>query len=217
MKIIEPSVKILSTEDPIEMLRRVERCARICYKSEEKITTNSYDKFLRGVIRRGHLSVIEHGVLTVLVICDRGVSHEIVRHRIGSYSQESTRYVNYEDGMEFIKPSFWNDNTVNMEIWKAAMLEDEKRYQALIGLFATPEQARCILPNSLKTEIAITYNLREWRHFLELRGSRAAHPQIREVAIMILEEFHKSVPVIFDDLIVVEDKIMGKTIKLGGE
>ena len=213
MKIIQPSVKILTSEDPIEMLKRVERCARICYKSEVKTTSDSYIKFLQGVIKRGHLSVIEHGVITVQVICDRGVSHEIVRHRIGSYSQESTRYVNYKDEMEFIEPFFWKDDKPKMEIWKTAMAEDEKRYQALIGLFATPEQARSILPNSLKTEIAITYNLREWRHFLLLRGSKAAHPQIREIAIMILEELQKWIPVVFSDLAIIDNG----TIRIGGE
>lgn len=200
MKIVQPSVKILTTEDPIDILKRVERCARLCYKSEGKITSDSYEKFLKGVIKRGHLSVIEHGVITMLVVCDRGVSHEIVRHRIGSYSQESTRYVNYKDEMEFIEPCFWKDNNMKMEIWKASMSDAEKRYQALIGLFATPEQARSTLPNSLKTEIAITYNLREWLHFLDLRCSKASHPQMREVALLILRELYGFMPVIFGDL-----------------
>ena len=201
MKIIQPSVKILTTEDPVVALKRVERCARVCYKSEDKITSNSYDKFLEGVIRRGHLSVVEHVIITVLVICDRGVSHEIVRHRIGSYSQESTRYVNYKDEMEFIEPFFWKNDIAKMEIWKTAMAEAEKRYQALIGLLCTPEQARSILPNSLKTEIVITYNLREWLHFLDLRCSKKAHPQIREIAFMILREFYSYMPVIFGNLV----------------
>jgi len=201
MKIIQPSVKILTTEDPIVMLKRVEGCARLCYKSEDRITSISYIKFLEGVIKRGHLSVIEHGVITVLVVCDRGVSHEIVRHRIGSYSQESTRYVNYKDEMEFIEPCFWKEDVAKMEIWKRAMAEAEKRYQALMGLFATPEQARSILPNSLKTEIAITYNLREWLHFLDLRCSKAAHPQIREVAFLILKALYDYMPIIFGGLV----------------
>jgi thymidylate synthase (FAD) len=203
MKIVQPSAKILTTEDPIDILKRVERCARLCYKSEGKITSDSYEKFLKGVIKRGHLSVIEHGVITMLVVCDRGVSHEIVRHRIGSYSQESTRYVNYKDEMEFIEPCFWAEGPISiakLEIWKAAMSDAEKRYQALIGLFATPEQARSILPNSLKTEIAITYNLREWLHFLDLRCSKASHPQMRQVALLILEKLYEFMPVIFGDL-----------------
>ena len=202
MKIIQASAEImyLNAKDGIEICKKLEQIGRICYKSEKYITKDSYIKFIQKLIKNNHLSIIEHHSITIKVICDRAISHEIVRHRIGSYSMESTRYVNYKDEMEFIEPCFWKEDKSKMEIWKVAMAEAEKRYQALIGLFATPEQARSILPHSLKTEIIITYNLREWLHFLDLRCSKFAHPQIREIALLILWEMKKQIPVIFDDL-----------------
>ena len=209
MKIIQPKVELLLTEDPIELLRKIERCGRICYRSEEKITSDSYKGFLRGLIKRGHLSVIEHGSVTAIVTCDRGVSHEIVRHRIGSYSQESTRYVNYKEGIEVVVPCFWNCGHPHTypEPWYRAMLECEKAYKELMESGSTAEEARTVLPNSLRTEIAMTYNLREWRHFIELRGSKGAHPQIREISILVLKELQGSFPVVFEDFKIEEDLI----------
>ena len=204
MQIIKPRVHLRLETDAITILKNIEYCGRLCYKSEHKITKDSYKTFIENIIKRNHLSVIEHGKCTAIVVCDRGVSHEIVRHRIGSYSQESTRYVNYQDGIEFVEPIFWRNDIAKMEIWKQAMLECEERYKALIGLLCKPEEARAILPNSLKTEIAITYNFREWRHFLSIRGASSAHIQIREVAILLLQEFHKYMPVMFDDFIIDE-------------
>lgn len=212
MKIINPSVEFMEPVNGAEILRKIERIGRVCYKSEDKITEDSAEKFVRGIIKSGHESVIEHQSISVKVICDRGVSHEIVRHRIASYSQESTRYCNYT-GEKFgwgitvvdIGTGFKYDmeNETDRKkwcIWLDAMFDAEYHYEKLIAAGAKPEEARSVLPNSTKTEIVMTMNLREWRHFLRLRGGKAAHPQIREVADMILEMFHKEIPVVFDDI-----------------
>lgn len=205
MEIVKPAVELLITENPVSILKRIEACGRVCYKSEGNITPDSYINFLKGIIKREHLAVLEHGSLTILVKCDRGVSHEIVRHRIGSYCQESQRYVRYITGIEVIKPHF-EDKALSVK-WDSAIKFAEETYKELIARGIKPEIARSVLPNATKTEIAITYNFREWRHFLELRGSKAAHPQMREIAIMILEEFHKQIPVIFEDFVVKEGLI----------
>lgn len=195
------------------MLSKLEKIGRVCYKSEEKIAEGSAEKFLRGIIKRGHESVIEHESITVRITCDRGVTHEIVRHRIASYSQESTRYCNYTNdkfGSQIscidIATGFSYDlNDENdrkkYEIWTKAMEAAEKYYFELVEAGAKPEEARSILPNSLKTEIVMTMNLREWRHFIKLRTSKRAHPQIQEVANMILKEFARRFPIFFVDLV----------------
>ncbi len=205
MNIIEPSFIIESHVDGDYILKQIEQAGRTAYKSEDKITDDSASKFISSIINRGHLSVIEHQSITVRVICDRGVTHEIVRHRIASYTQESTRYCNYTKGkfgnqITVIKPCFWNENDEKYRIWKQTIEGIEKAYNELISLGATPQEARSVLPNSLKTEIVVTMNLREWRHFFELRTASGAHPQMREIAIPMLNEFKKKVPVIFDDL-----------------
>lgn len=201
MKIIQPSVEILTPLDGDYILKFLERIGRVCYKSEDKITDDSAEKFVRALIKSGHESVIEHFNITVKVICNRGISHEIVRHRIGAYSQESTRYVNYKDGIEVILPNYLimpNDKVY--EVWLNAMADAERHYKKMIALGARPEIARDVLPNALKTEVVITYNLRQWRHFFKQRLSRAAHPQIRQIAGMILKEFKANIPVIFEDI-----------------
>lgn len=205
MKIISPSFFI---EDEIyadKIMKTIEKAGRTCYKSEDKISDSSAEKFILNILKRGHESVIEHEKITVRIICDRGVTHEIVRHRIASYSQESTRYCNYSNDkfgneLTFIKPCFWNDEDINMKIWKESMSFIEKKYFEMINSGAKPEQARSILPNSLKSEIVVTMNLREWRHFFKLRNSPSAHPQMREVAGMILKAFKEILPVIFFDI-----------------
>jgi len=206
MKIIEPTFIIESLINGNEILKQIEKAGRTAYKSEGYITNDSAEKFVRMIIGRGHLSVIEHYSVTVRIICDRGVSHEIVRHRLASYTQESTRYCNYAKGkfgneITVIKPCFWNKNDEKYSTWKQAIEQIEHAYNKLIELGASPQEARSILPNSLKTEIVITMNLREWLHFFTLRTSEAAHPQMREIAIPLLKEFQKSIPVIFDEII----------------
>ena len=205
MRIIEPSVEIMDKLDGKEMIRKIELAGRVCYKSEGRITEGSAEKFIKALIKRGHESVLEHEKITVRFICDRGVTHEMVRHRIASYSQESSRYCNYspdgnQAGVTFIKPCFWTEDQPEYKRWLEAMESCEKAYNDLIAMGAKPEQARDVLPNSLKTEIVMTANLREWRHFLKLRTAPAAHPQIREVAGMLLAMLHKEVPVVFDDI-----------------
>ena len=213
MNIIPPSHTFLSPADGAALLRRLERIGRVCYKSEGKITETSYDPFLRSLLRRGHESVIEHASVSVLIVCDRGVSHEIVRHRIASYSQESTRYCNYvkeKFGSQItcidLSTGFHYDLNNEMdrrkyEVWQEAMENAERSYFQLIQLGATPQEARSVLPNSLKTELVATMNLREWRHFFRMRADAAAHPQCREVAQMLLERFAKEYPVFFEDLL----------------
>lgn len=205
MKEIRPSFEIMDDIDGAEILQKLERCGRVCYKSEDKITEGSAEKFIGMILKSGHESVLEHEKLTVKFICDRGVTHEIVRHRIASYSQESTRYCNYSkdkfgNELTFIRPCFWADDSEEYAVWKQAMEEIEKTYVKLISLGAKPEEARSILPNSLKTEIVCTMNLREWRHFFRLRTAERAHPQIREISVALLDELKKRIPVIFDDI-----------------
>ena len=208
MKVIAPSFEIMPVNGE-EILKSIERAGRTCYKSEDKITADSARKFVAGIVKSGHESVIEHEKITVRIICDRGVTHEIVRHRIASYSQESTRYCNYStdkfgNELTFIQPFYWNEKKDKMGLWLRSMLFAEKMYMELIELGATPQEARAVLPNSLKTEIVVTMNLREWRHFFKVRCSAAAHPQMREVAIPILKKFKEIIPVVFDDIQVEE-------------
>ena len=202
MQIIKPSFVIEDEIDGQKILKNIERYARTCYKSEDKITVGSAEKLIANIIKRGHESVIEHEKVTVRLICDRGVTHEIVRHRIASYSQESTRYCDYhkKGEIQIIEPLFFVDQPEKYEVWEKAMEETEKAYNKLIELGATPQEARSVLPNSLKTEIIVTFNLREWRHFFKLRCSPAAHPQMREIIIPLFQELKKRIPVIFDDI-----------------
>jgi thymidylate synthase (FAD) len=201
VEIIKPYFVIEDEIDGERLLKNLERYGRTCYKSEDKITFDSTRVFLSAIIKSGHESVIEHEKVTVRIVCDRGVTHEIVRHRIASYSQESTRYCNYRSrGIKFIEPFFFINDNKKFQIWTKAMLACEEAYNALIEDGATPQEARSVLPNSLKTEIVITYNLREWRHFFKLRCSKRAHPQMREIILPLLREFKQKIPVIFDDI-----------------
>ena len=207
MKIIEASAELAQEIDAEQIMKHIERAGRVCYKSESRISDNSADKFIANIIKSGHESVIEHVSLTFKIICDRGVTHEIVRHRLASYSQSSTRYCNYASDkfgneLTFIKPCFWNEDDENYLLWKQTLEVAEKNYLAMIKNGARPEQARSILPNSLKTEIFMTANLREWRHFLKLRTSKRAHPQMREVALKIHKILVDNLPIIFSDIIV---------------
>ena len=205
MKIIPPSFELMDHPDGAALLQKIELAGRVCYKSESKITPDSAEGFVRRILSNGHESVLEHEKLTVRIICDRGVTHELVRHRIASYSQESTRYCNYslnkyENELTFIRPFFWNDDPEKFRIWEEAMAAAERSYLELIAKGATPQEARSVLPNSLKTEIVVTMDLREWRHFFKLRAAPAAHPQMREVAVPLLKAFQEAVPVVFEDI-----------------
>lgn len=209
MNIIKPSYVIEQELNECEMLKAIERAGRTCYKSENLVSEESAKKFVTNILKLGHESVIEHEKITVRIICDRGVSHEIVRHRIASYSQESTRYCNYcndrfGNELTFIEPCFFSSDSEedikNKQVWIDTMAIIEKNYNMLIENGAKPEEARAILPNSLKTEIVVTMNLRAWRHFFKLRADKSAHPQIREIANMILDEFKEKLPTIFGDI-----------------
>lgn len=205
MKIIKPYYIIEDEIDPKKMMLTLEKAGRTCYKSEGRIGDGTAEKFIANIIKRGHESVLEHEKITVRFICDRGVTHEIVRHRIASYSQESTRYCNYSQDkfgneLTFIKPCFWNEDDEQYKLWLDTMQYIEDMYNKLIASGAKPEEARSILPNSLKTEIVVTMNLREWRHFFKLRTASAAHPQIREISLALLDELKQKLPVIFGDI-----------------
>lgn len=205
MKIIKPSYVIYNPPTQESLLTKIESCGRVCYKSEDKITPESATKFVAGIIKRGHEAVLEHASLTVKFICDRGVTHEIVRHRLANYCQESTRYCNYSQdkfGNEItvIEPSFWEKGSLQYTVWESACKLAEEGYFNLINNGATPQEARSVLPNSLKTELVMTANIREWRHFFKLRCSSAAHPQMREIASMVLEDFQERYPVLFGDI-----------------
>lgn len=225
MNLIKPSYKILTeiSANGIKELQHIEKIGRVCYKSEDKITDDgeSAKKFVNMLIKNGHEAMIEHSTLSVKFVVDRGVSHEMVRHRIASFAQESTRYCNYsKDKFDneinvigiidsiALDSKMKNMPTSEIEMilteWYQAMKDSEKHYMRMIELGATPQIARSVLPNSLKTEITITANYREWRNFFKLRTAMSAHPQIREVTIPLLRELKSLIPIVFDDIEVFE-------------
>ena len=218
MQLIKPSVEFLwHTGNPLEV---IEKAGRTCYKSEHRIDEGSAKTFTKMLMDRGHEAMVEHASISYHFTCDRGVTHEMVRHRIFSFAQESTRYCNYKGGVSFIIPSWMDVPAGDYEIqwdgkdgscgnvpemdepgsrWFWSMATSERDYQLLSKDGWKPQQSRSILPNSLKTEIVVTGNFREWRHFFKLRCAKASHPQMREVAFMALEDIRKRVPVLFDD------------------
>ena len=198
MKIINASYRI---ETPIygeDLLKSIEKAGRTCYKSEDRITEESAEAFVRMLIERGHESVLEHESITVRFVCDRGISHEIVRHRLASYSQESQRYVRYNGDIEFINPHM--PNAKAYEAWQELCERAEETYKELLSYGVQPKIAHTVLPNSVKTELVMTANHREWRHFLKLRTAKAAHPQMRELTVPLLHELQERIPVVFDDI-----------------
>lgn len=200
MRIIKPSAEFLwMTVTP---LQEIEHAGRTCYKSEDCITPTSARKFVAMLIKNKHEAMLEHASMSYRVICDRGVSHEIVRHRLFSFAQESTRYVNYKEGIEVIAPPF-DDQHPNISvmdmIWQQTMMYCESTYKYLIEHGEKPQLARSVLPTCLKTEIVVTGNFREWRHFFSLRTAKEAHPQMREIANLILQDAVQSVPIVFDE------------------
>ncbi|MCI7205025.1 MAG: FAD-dependent thymidylate synthase [Clostridium sp.] len=205
MRIIKPQVILEEDINGEEILKKIEKIGRVCYKSENNVTEESSKRFVSNVLKRHHESVIEHESISVRIVCDRGVTHELVRHRVASYSQESTRYCNYSNDkfgneLTFIEPCFWQKESKQYKLWENQMKQAEDNYIELINEGATPQEARSILPNSLKTEIVVTMNLREWRHFFKLRTAPDAHPQMIEIAKMILDLFKEKIPVIFDEI-----------------
>lgn len=206
MKIIKAGYEILTALNGLEILKHIERIGRVCYKSEDKITDDSCLAFVKMLLDRGHEAMIEHYSFSVKFTCDRGVSHEIVRHRIAAFAQESTRYCNYSKSkfgneITVISPVFFDsDFSQAWDIWKKGCEAAEETYFKLIQDGATPQEARSVLPNSLKTEIVMTANLREWRHFFKLRTADTAHPQMREITRPLLSELKMLIPIVFDDI-----------------
>lgn len=211
MKIVRAGYEILDNLDGEAILKKIERIVRVCYKSEDKITEGSAEKMVKALIKRGHEAMLEHYSFSVKFICDRGVSHELVRHRVASFAQESTRYCNYghEGEITVILPFFFdtgmgvNSNSIVFGEWKQSCEVAERKYISLLEKGATPQEARSVLPNSLKTEVVMTANLREWRHFFRLREVGATgkpHLQMQEVAIPLLQEVKRLIPVVYDDL-----------------
>jgi len=231
MKLVKAGFTILNQVDRNAILAAIEAAGRTCYKSEDKITDASAEKFVIDIIARGHESVLEHQSISVRIICDRGVSHELVRHRIASFSQESTRFCNYSKNghVTFIIPPWtvvapgiypikWNHligsivigsidpikelpPADNVWFWNCAIAERD--YYNLLSCGWQPQQARSALTNSLKTEIVITQNLRQWRHFFKLRAAGEAgrpHPQMLEITVPMLAEFKRLIPIVFDDI-----------------
>lgn len=209
MKAIKPYTQIYCVElNGQQMLEKIESIARTCYKSEGKIKEGSAAKMVRALIRNGHEAMLEHCSMTVKFVVDRGVSHELVRHRMASFAQESTRYCNYskddfDSEITFIIPEFVVYGTDGFKIWKEQMKSAEKAYFDMLNWGFSPQEARSVLPNSLKTEVVMTANLREWRHFFKLGAAGVTgtpHPQMLEVAVPLLENMKKLVPVVFDDI-----------------
>lgn len=234
MRIVKPGYEILDLPaDAREIYRKIERAGRTCYKSEDKITPESSERFVRAMVKNHHEAMLEHASMTVVFTVDRGVSHEIVRHRMASFAQESTRYCRYADdkfGNEItvIEPVFYKDISdedkatlsewlhgndlseagLNNEQWRylswyELCLRAEQAYISMLNLGATPDEARSVLPNSLKTEIVVTANMREWRHILNLRAAGVTgkpHPQMVEVMLLLLKELQQKLPALFEDI-----------------
>lgn len=220
MNIIKARYEIMDKDklNEKEILQKIETIGRTCYKSEDKITEDSSEKFVRNLILRGHEAMLEFFDITVKFYCDRGLSHEIVRHRLANFAQESTRYCNYAadkfgNEVSFIdirrgieldsKTKNLNEFTITAIIseWLEACHDAEKHYFAMLELGASPQIARSSLNNSTKTEINVKMNLREWRHFFKLRCDVAAHPQMRELTIPLLQDMHEICPVVFEDIV----------------
>ena len=210
MQAIKPYTQIYQDFDGEKVLKKIEAVARTCYKSEGKIQEGSAAKMVAALIRNGHEAMLEHASVTVKFVVDRGISHELVRHRLASFAQESTRYCNYSKddfGSEitFIIPEYLDYGSQGFKIWKEQMKSAEKAYFDMLEFGLSPQQARAVLPNSLKTEVVMTANPREWRHFFKLRAlgtTGKPHPQMLEVTVPLLEDFKQMIPVVFDDLVV---------------
>ena len=227
MILVKPSFKIMAImtggieadgSDYVNALELIEHAGRTCYKSEDNIYPRTAQKFVEKINDLGHESVLEHSSMVVKFICDRGVSYELVSHRLCSFSQESTRYCNYKGGVTFVIPPWikipegeytekkfdftWSDNPKKDGSihWMFSLFNAEEAYKYLINCSWSPQQARSVLPNSIKTEIVVTANFREWKHIFTLGTSKAAHPQMREIMIPLLDECKKLIPVIFNNI-----------------
>lgn len=191
----------------IDELKKIERAARVCYDSENKITTDgqSAKELIHKLVDNGHEAMLEHSCLMVRFICDRAIANELTRHRMASFAQESTRYCNYSNGkfggqIHVICPSDISEGTQEYELWHLAMYSAEKMYLSMLESGCKPEIARSVLPLCLKTTLIVTANYREWRHILELRTNKRAHPDMRNLMLPLLHELQDRIPIIFDDI-----------------
>lgn len=207
MKIIEPNVEILSNINGDEILKHLELCARNCYKSESNITedTTSAIKMINKLIELDHTAMLEHFNITIKLLCDVGTYKDLTRHRHCSFAIESTRYCNYSKGkfgneISVIKPCNMDENSGIYHTWLKAMNDMERAYMQMVEIGATPDQLRMILPHSTAASVILTANIREFRHIFNLRCAKAAHPSVRQIMLMTLNEFHNKIPVLFDDL-----------------
>jgi len=204
MQLIDPKIEVEKIDGKI-IMKRIERACRTCYRSEGKITEDSYKTLLKNCITRGHESVLEHEKVTVRMTCDIGVYKDLTRHRVASFSIESTRYCNYgkdkfNNEIKYIKPCNMDEKTQIYELWKDACEKIEKDYVEMSKLGATPDELRMILPHSTAAEVTMTANIREWKHILLLRTSNHVHPAIRQLLIPLLLYFKEIMPEIFDDV-----------------
>lgn len=215
MNIVKPYARLLtingqeecSLENGIKALRHIEFCGRVSHRSEEAQTAQSWDKFIRSVVLgHGDWSIVEHASATVDALVDRGITHEWVRHRLFSYTQESTRFVNYEKKMpaSFIQPATGIEEVDRLgdlvSPWYTAIEHCERAYKTLLRMGVAPQIARSVFPNALASRIIVTGNIRNWRHIFLLRTTKEAHPQMREVMIPLLKEFQEKIPILFEDI-----------------
>lgn len=211
MKIVNPSVEIITPLNQDEILKHLEQCIRVCYKSEHKITETSAPDFIKRIIKSGHEAAIEHFSITVKFVTDRATANEITRHRLASYCQESTRYCNYSDAqfgneITFVPPISPEEEPEGYKAWIESCKQAEQVYFKMLNEFGmAPQDARSVLPLSLKTELFMTANLREWRYFLKLRGSKRAHPKLAILARILHFILNKKVPVLFEDIDFLEE------------
>ena len=204
MKIIEPEI-IIDNFDSVQIMQNLERACRTCYRSEDKITDESYKTLLKNCINRGHESILEHEKITIRMVCDIGVYKDLTRHRHASFSIESTRYCNYgkdkfDNEIKFIRPCNIDENTLPYQYWKDALITIEHNYIMMGNCGCTPDQMRMILPHSTAALVTMTANIREWKHILELRASKHTHPSVQQLMIPLLLEFKKTMPEIFDNI-----------------
>ena len=206
MKIVKPGWRVLTKKNELSMYKELEEIARTCYKSEDLITPDgsSAERMIRALVKNGHYAMLDHAHLTVKFQVDRGISHELVRHRLAAFAQESTRYCNYSkdkfgNEITVVEPYFFKD-CARYTIWKDACESAETAYFELLRTGASPQEARSVLPNSLKTEIVVTADITEWRHIFEMRCSPKAHPQMREVMLPLLKHLAKKYPLFFADI-----------------
>lgn len=211
MKIIEPSFKLstpfssnLTREDGIKMLRFIEHQARISHRSEDRQNLDSWEKFLQAVVvQHGDWSVVEHSSVTAEIRTDRGITHELVRHRLFSFTQESTRFVRYggdRASFEFILPERMNEDQQSIDLFKVHCQNSENIYNTLLSRGGRPQEARSVLPNALAATVSVTGNLRNWRHFFLMRTSKETHADFKRITIPMLEEFKRVIPILFDDI-----------------